>query len=135
MTRNETRGFHRYGGVMPRFLAVLAVLAYGTAPIAASAAASPAPSAKAAAVADSGAHDAGVIEGRVTNVDYSRGVISVDSKSQGKLDLSVMPTTSVQAADPGYHAITDVSKGSKVRIFASRIAGKLVAQIIHLVKH
>ncbi len=120
---------------MTRFPAVLAVLAIGTAPITAFASPSAAPSPKATAVADSSAHDAGVIEGRVTNVDYSRGVISVDSPSQGKLDLSVMPTTSVQAQEPGYHAITDVSKGSKVRIFASRIAGKLVAQIIHLIKH
>jgi len=135
MRRNESRSVHRYRGAMPRFLAVLAVLAIGTAPIAVSANSTASPSPKATAVADTTAHDAGVIEGRVTNVDYSRGVISVDSPDRGKLNLSVMPTTSVQAADPGYHAITDVSKGSKVRIFASRIAGKLVAQIIHLVKH
>ncbi|HZO94237.1 MAG TPA: hypothetical protein VFB22_10780 [Candidatus Baltobacteraceae bacterium] len=119
---------------MPRFLVVLAVLAYGTVPVVVSAAPSPPPSAKATAVADASARDAGVIEGRVTHVDYARNVISVDSPAQGKVDLSVMPTTSIQGADPGYHAITDVSKGSKVRIFAARIAGKLVAQIIHLVK-
>jgi len=134
MRRNERRPCARYHGVMPRFLVVLAVLAYGTVPVVVSAAPSPPPSAKATAVADASARDAGVIEGRVTHVDYARNVISVDSPAQGKVDLSVMPTTSIQGADPGYHAITDVSKGSKVRIFAARIAGKLVAQIIHLVK-
>jgi hypothetical protein len=41
----------------------------------------------------------------------------------------------VTTADPGYHTLTDVSKGSKVQIFISRTAGKLVAQIIHLLKH
>jgi hypothetical protein len=104
-------------------------------PIAASASPPPSPPAKAAPSADPGAQNAGVIEGRVTNVDFAKNVISVDSPSQGKVNLSVMPTTSVQAPDPGYHAITDVSRGAKVRIFASRIAGKLVAQIIHLIKH
>jgi len=95
----------------------------------------PTPSASVAAVADDRAQDTGgVIEGRVTHVDYNLGVISVDSP-QGKLDVSTMPTTSVTANDPGYHTLTDVSKGSKVQIFISRTAGKLVAQIIRLLKH
>jgi hypothetical protein len=94
----------------------------------------PAPTASVAAVVDDRAQDGGVIEGRVTHVDYNLGVISVDSP-QGKLDVSTMPTTSVTANDPGYHTLTDVAKGSKVQIFISRTAGKLVAQIIRLLKH
>ena len=61
-------------------------------------------------------------------------MISLDS-NQGKVDVSTMPSTSVQSNDPGYHTLTDVSKGSKVQIFISRTAGKLVAQIIRLIKH
>ena len=94
----------------------------------------PAPSASLAANTDDRAQDGGVIVGRVTHVDYSSGVISVDSP-QGKLDVSTMPTTSVTANDPGYHTLTDVARGSKVQIFISRTAGHLVAQIIHLIKH
>jgi hypothetical protein len=41
----------------------------------------------------------------------------------------------VQSDDPGYHTLSDVSKGSKVQIFISKTAGRLVAQIIRLVKH
>lgn len=118
---------------MPRLASLVLALGLVLAPAAAFAGAkSPAPTAS--PQADAVAHDGGVIEGRVTNVDYSRGVISVDS-AQGKLDVSTMPTTSVQSGDPGYHTLTDVSKGSKVQIFISKTAGKLVAQIIRLIKH
>jgi hypothetical protein len=79
--------------------------------------------------------DVGMIEGRVTNVDYQRGLLRVETPHFGHVDVSVMPTTSFQTSDPGYHAITDVSRGSKVQILASRIGGKLVAQIIRLFKH
>jgi hypothetical protein len=123
----------RYRGVMPRFLA--AVLALGLFSVPAVALAAPAPSPSASAIAAAPARAGGVLEGRVTNVDYSRGVVTVDSTTQGRIDVSTMPTTSVQSDDPGYHTLTDVSKGSKVRIFISKTAGKVVAQIIRLIKH
>ncbi len=119
---------------MPRFAPVVLALGLVLTPIVAFAAAKP-PAPTASPQADQSAHDGGIIEGRVTNVDYNRGVISVDSRTQGKVDVSTMPTTSVTTDDPGYHSLTDVSKGSKVQIFISRTAGKLIAQIIHLVKH
>jgi len=117
---------------MPRFAPVVLALGLVLTPIAAFAAKTPSPTAS--PQAEQTTHDGGIIEGRVTNVDYNRGVISVDSTTQGKVDVSTMPTTSVTTADPGYHSLTDVSKGSKVQIFISRTAGKLVAQIIHLLK-
>ena len=120
----------RYHRVMPRLVVVL-VLGLFFVPAAAQAAPSPAPSAAATAAAREG----GVIVGKVTNVDYSRGVVTVESTTQGRVDVSTMPTTSVQSDDPGYHSITDVAKGSKVQIFISKTAGKLVAQIIRLIKH
>jgi hypothetical protein len=118
---------------MPRLVVVL-VLGLFLVPTAALAAPSPAPSASATAVAQRPT-DGGVIEGKVANVDFARGVVTVDSTTQGRVDVSTMPTTSVQSDDPGYHSISDVSKGSKVQIFISKTAGKLVAQIIRLIKH
>jgi hypothetical protein len=118
---------------MPLFAPVVLALGLVLTPIVAFAAPKP-PTPTASPQVEQTAHDGGIIEGRVTNVDYNRGVISVDSTTQGKVDVSTMPTTSVTAADPGYHTLTDVSKGSKVQIFISRTAGKLVAQIIHLLK-
>ncbi|HYW53135.1 MAG TPA: hypothetical protein VE826_04145 [Dongiaceae bacterium] len=122
----------RYHRVMSR-LVVVTVLGLLLVPAAAFAA--PAPSASPTAVAQSSAQDGGVIEGKVTNVDYSRGIVTVDSTRQGKVDVATMPSTSVQSDEPGYHTLTDVSKGSKVQIFISKTAGKLVAQIIRLIKH
>jgi hypothetical protein len=118
--------------VMLRVLAVFVAAGVSCAPVAALAGPSPAASPAAAAPAP---RDGGMLEGRVTNVDYQRGIVTVDSRSQGKVDVATMPTTSVQSDDPGYHTLTDVSKGSKVQIFISKTAGKLVAQIIRLIKH
>ncbi len=125
----------RYPRVKPHAAAVATVLGMFVVPVAAAAAPAPAPSTTATAVAQSDVHNGGVIEGKVTNVDYQSGVVTVDSTSQGRLDVATMPTTSVQSDDPGYHSLSDVSKGSKVRIFISKTAGKIVAQIIRLLKH
>ena len=119
--------------VMPRFTPVVLALGLVLTP-ATVVAGGKTPAPTASPQADDQARDGGVLEGRVTNVDYHSGVISVDSK-QGKVDVATMPSTSVQSNDPGYHTLTDVSKGSKVQIFISRTAGKLVAQIIRLIKH
>ncbi len=123
--------------VMLRFSPVVLAMGFVAFPAAALAGKSPvpAPTATVVANADDRSYDGGVIEGRVTHVDYTSGVISLDSPTQGKLDVSTMPTTSVTANDPGYHTLTDVARGSKVQIFISRTAGKLVAQIIRLIKH
>ncbi len=124
----------RYPSVIRR-LAAVTVLAVFFVPSSALAGQSPAPAPSATVAVEGDARHGGVIFGKVTNVDYQSGVVTVDSKSRGRVDVSTMPTTSVQSEDPGYHTLTDVSKGSKVQIFISRTAGKLVAQIIRLIKH
>lgn len=125
----------RYLWVMVRLVVAASLLGLFGVPAAALAAPSPAPSATATATANAAPRDGGVLEGRVTSVDYSRGVVTVESTNQGRVDVTTMPTTSVQSDDPGYHTLTDVSKGSRVRIFISKTAGKVIAQIIKLVKH
>jgi len=118
---------------MLRLVVAASVLGLLSIPVAALAAPAPAPSASVAAAAP--ARDGGVIEGRVSSVDYQRGVVTVDSTTQGRVDIATMPTTSVQSDDPGYHTLSDVSRGARVRIFISKAAGKVVAQIIRLIKH
>lgn len=125
----------RYPRVMRSLVVAVSVLGFFVLPVAALAAPAPSPSASATAAASAPARDGGVIEGRVTNVDYQRGVVTVDSTSNGRIDVNTMPSTSVQSAEPGYHTLTDVSKGSKVQIFISKTAGKVIAQIIRLIKH
>ncbi|MEA2688453.1 MAG: hypothetical protein QOD51_1060 [Candidatus Eremiobacteraeota bacterium] len=125
----------RYPREMRPFVVAVLVLGLFLIPVAALAAPAPSPSATATAMAQAPARDGGVIEGRVTNVDYQRGVVTVDSTTQGRVDISTMPSTSVQSDEPGYHTLTDVAKGSKVQIFISKTAGKVIAQIIRLIKH
>ncbi|HTJ27047.1 MAG TPA: hypothetical protein VMA36_12890 [Candidatus Limnocylindria bacterium] len=95
----------------------------------------PPPPSPAAAASEGDVREGGVIEGRVASIDYQRGTLSVDTSRQGRMDVSVMPSTTVQSSDPGYHTLSDVSRGSKVQIFISRSAGRLIAQIIRLIKH
>ena len=109
-----------------RSLWILAALVVATVP-AVAAAGTPAP-----AVAQA-AQNGGVVQGRVTSVDYQQGALTVATE-RGAVDVATMPTTSVQGSDPGYHALTDVQKGSTVQIYTARVGGKLVAQIIRLVK-
>jgi hypothetical protein len=104
------------------------VLAVGMAvvPLVAAAAPSPAPTAADAA------RNGGMIDGRVNYVDFQRSMLGVDSPGRGKVDVSVMPTTSIESRDAGYHAFTDIRPGQRVSIMSSLVDGKYVAQIIRI---
>src|SRR5579875_1530812 len=68
-------------------------------------------------------HDGGVINGTVTGVDYQRGLVTI-ATPHGARTVSVMPSTSVLSSAPGYHAISDVTKGAKVEVFTSKVSVK-----------
>jgi hypothetical protein len=78
------------------------------------------------------AHNGGVVSGTITSVDYQRSIIGLEVIGRGHLDVTVMPTTSIQMNDNAYHAITDVKSGQRVEIFSSIADGKYVAQIIRI---
>jgi hypothetical protein len=44
----------------------------------------------------------------------------------------VLPSTNIQGRGDSFHTIADISRGSRLRIFLSEQAGRLIAQIIHL---
>lgn len=110
---------------MLRRLAVLLGLAF--LPLAALAAPSPGPSPSADQV-----HDGGTISGRLIAIDYQRSAIRVDAGARGRIDVSVMPSTSIQGNDSAYHAFTDLKTGQRVQILSSIADGKYVAQIIRI---
>jgi hypothetical protein len=114
---------------------VVLLLSVVSIPLVVQAGPKPAPPTPAATAVDADVREGGVIEGRVSSVDYQRGTLSVDTSRQGRMDVSVTPSTTIQSSDPGYHTLSDVSRGSKVQIFISRSAGRLIAQIIRLIKH
>jgi hypothetical protein len=78
------------------------------------------------------AHDAGVVEGSITAVDYQRSVITVATSKRGKIDVRVVPGTNIQGRAPGYHGIADLVRGARVEIFASQVGDRYIAQIIRI---
>jgi hypothetical protein len=74
----------------------------------------------------------GTIDGKVTWIDYSRSVLGVNAGARGRIDVTVMPSTSIQGKDSGYHAFTDLKTGQHVQILSSIADGKYVAQIIRI---
>jgi hypothetical protein len=77
-------------------------------------------------------HNGGMIDGRLTAVDYQRSVIGVDAGARGRLDVTVMPSTSIQGKDSAYRSVSDLKPGQRVEIFSSIAGGKYVAQIIRI---
>jgi len=77
--------------------------------------------------------DGGSIHGRVLAVDYQRNTFGVDAGQRGRIEVTVMPSTSIQSTrDAGYHTFTDLRPGQRVQIFSSIADGKYVAQIIRI---
>jgi hypothetical protein len=77
-------------------------------------------------------HDGGTIDGRVTAIDYQRSVLWINAGARGRIDVSVMPSTSIQGKDSAYHSFTDLKTGQRVQILSSIADGKYVAQIIRI---
>lgn len=120
---------HVINDVMLRLLSVLALCA---APLVATAATPAPPASNGSPAAEEKPRDGGLIEGKITGIDFRRGILNVDSPSRGRLEVTVMPSTSIQTKVPGYHAITDLRSGDRVEIYSSLSAGKYVAQIIRI---
>lgn len=103
-------------------------------PLSASAAPSASPSpAPAAAPADaSGAvRNGGLIRGKIVTIDYQNSTLGLAGPS-GRIDVSVLPSTSIQGRDSGYKSFTDLKTGQFVEIDSSVANGKYTAQIIHV---
>lgn len=104
------------------------ILGFVMLPLATLAAPTPEPSAQPSARV----HDGGTIEGKVTTIDYQRSMLGVDAGPRGRIDVSVMPSTSIQGKDSAYHTFTDLKTGQRVEILSSIADGKYVAQIIRI---
>jgi hypothetical protein len=109
-------------------LRTVLVLLLLLAPIAAGAAPTPEP----APAAERSARDGGMIDGRLTVVDYQKSTVAVDGGGRGRLAVTVMPSTTIQGRDAGYHSILDLKPGEHVQIFSSVVGGTYVAQIIRI---
>jgi hypothetical protein len=79
-----------------------------------------------------GPRDGGVIGGRVASIDFERNVVAVDVPGHGRVNVWVMPSTSIQGRDAGFYTVTDIRRGGTVEIYTSQVDGKYTAQIIKL---
>ena len=77
------------------------------------------------------ARDGGVISGRILDVDYQRGLMSLRS-GRSTVDVYVLPTTNIQSKTSSYHTIADLKKGQDVQVFTSILGSRTNAQIIRL---
>jgi hypothetical protein len=77
------------------------------------------------------AHYAGVIDGVVSAVDYRSGMMSVQMLSR-RIDVLVLPSTTIQSSTNTFHTIADIVKGQRVQVVMSQRGNSFVAEIIHL---
>jgi hypothetical protein len=103
---------------------ILLALGVALVPVAAAAQPSPPPPAE--------ARNGGTLDGRITAVDYQRGVLGIDAGARGRFAVNVMPSTTIEGSDSAYHALSDLKAGQRVQILSSVAGGKYVAQIIRL---
>jgi hypothetical protein len=76
------------------------------------------------------AHSGGTIVGTIVAIDYQGDTLGVAAGARRRIEISVMPSTSIQGKDTAYHTFTDLKTGESVRILSSIAGGKYVAQII-----
>ena len=81
---------------------------------------------------DDRARDRGTIVGEVIGVDYGQGQLLVENR-QGKFALVVLPSTTILRGSD-YGTLTDVVRGMHVSIQASEVDGRMVAQIIRILR-
>lgn len=105
---------------------LVCALGFVVVPLAAIAAPTAAPS------ASDQVHNGGTITGRVVAIDYQRSTLGVAAGARGRIDVNVMPSTSIQGKDSAYHTFTDLKTGEVVQILSSISGGKYVAQIIRI---
>jgi hypothetical protein len=74
---------------------------------------------------------AGIIDGVVSGVDYRSGTMSVQMPNR-RIDIVVLPSTTIQSTTNAFHTIADIVKGQRVQVFMSQRGNSYVAEIIHL---
>jgi hypothetical protein len=76
--------------------------------------------------------NAGEVDGEILAVDYQRSLLSVQTKSRGKIDVVVLPSTNIVDKANGYASIADLKRGARVKLYLSKRGDTLNAQIIKI---
>jgi hypothetical protein len=81
------------------------------------------------------ARNAGQIDGRVEDIDYHSGRMTIVvpwPAGRKTYDVIVQPSTSISGQSKAFYEIADIKKGAHVEVLMSQKAGTYIAQIIHL---
>ncbi len=92
--------------------------------------ADPPPWAHALPLADGSARSHAVVSGRIVGIDFASASILVET-SHGRVPIAVTPSTSIFRGED-FASFAELSRGSRVDIDVSDVAGRLVAQIIRI---
>ncbi|MBV8246067.1 MAG: hypothetical protein JOZ38_09125 [Candidatus Eremiobacteraeota bacterium] len=77
------------------------------------------------------AHDRGVLDGQIANIDYQHGAF--DLQVGGRREhVFVLPSTNIVRRDNSYGTIGDLTNGARVSVYASESEGHLIAQLIRI---
>jgi hypothetical protein len=77
------------------------------------------------------ARDAGEIEGRVEQIDYHAGRMTI-AVGRRMYEVVVQPSTSISGRSKAFYEIADIKRGAHVEVLMSQKAGTYIAQIIHI---
>ena len=81
---------------------------------------------------DTQGKDRGVLQGNIIGIDYARGILHVQSARQGRMDIQILPSTSIVRRGEQYGTIADLTSGTHVWLYLNEVAGRLTAQIIRI---
>lgn len=76
--------------------------------------------------------NAGETDGEILAVDYQRSVITVATKTRGKIDVVVLPSTNIVDKSNGFASIADLKRGGRVKLYLSKRGDTFNAQIIKI---
>jgi hypothetical protein len=76
--------------------------------------------------------NAGEVDGQILSMDYTRSLMTVQTKARGKIDVLVLPSTTIVDKGNGYASEADLKRGAHVKLFLSKRANTYNAQIIQL---
>ncbi len=77
-------------------------------------------------------HDRGVLDGDIVGVDYTRGILHVQTARRGRVDVVILPSTNIMRRGDQYGTIADLAQGAHISVYVSEVAGRLTAQIIRI---
>ncbi|GAC1507758.1 MAG: hypothetical protein NVS1B14_12510 [Vulcanimicrobiaceae bacterium] len=76
--------------------------------------------------------DRGVFQGEIVGIDYARAILHLQTARQGRIDIQILPSTSIMRRADQYGTIADLAPGVRVLVYVSEVMGHLTAQIIRI---